>query len=294
MITTDALSARQRDALAALLTAVTEHDGISPLDEAGRLSLEGADATHLLVTDGQDPEAEVVGYAGLLADGTVQGMVRPSHRRCGHGSALLAAVLALRPDAGVWAHGALPEAVAMLEGRGLRRERLLLVLRRPLDAAHPLPAVRTSDLPDLERSSFVAERDAEDWVALNALAFASHPEQGAMSLADLGRRTAEPWFDPEDLLLARRGGELVGFVWLKREGAPAEPEVYVVATAPSVQGHGVAGQLLGEALRRLADAGEDSVLLYVEGDNTSALALYERWGFVEAGRHLQLRAVSEA
>lgn len=293
MITTDALSAQRRGAIESLLTAVIAHDGISPLDEAARLALRGEGATHLLIEDG----AAVTGYASLLEDGTVQGMVHPAHRRAGLGTALLAAVLERRPDAGVWAHGALPGAVALLEGRGLRQERLLLVLRRPLDAEHPLPPVPATDLPGVEVTSFEAVRDAEDWVALNAAAFASHPEQGALTREDLDERLAEPWFDPEDMVLARTPEGLAGFVWVKREETAdaelSDAEIYVVATAPSAQGHGVAGHLLGTALRRLAERGVPGVELYVEGDNAPALALYERWGFAVSGRHLQLRRATE-
>ena len=298
MITTDALSAQRRGAIESLLTAVIAHDGISPLDEAARLALRGEGATHLLIEDG----AAVTGYASLLEDGTLQGMVDPSRRRAGLGTELLAAVLERRPDAGVWAHGALPGAVALLEGQGLRQERLLLVLRRPLDAEHPLPPVPATDLPGVEVTSFVAERDAEDWVALNAAAFASHPEQGALTREDLDERLAEPWFDPEDMVLARTPEGLAGFVWVKREETAdaevpdpntADAEIYVVATAPSAQGHGVAGHLLGTALRRLAELRVPGVELYVEGDNAPALALYERWGFGVSGRHLQLRRATE-
>ncbi|MGY5765582.1 mycothiol synthase [Brachybacterium sp. DNPG3] len=306
MITTDALSAAQRRGVDELLATAVAHDGETPLDEAARLALSGGDAQHLLVL--APPTDAVMGYASILPDGTVQGMVDPAHRRRGHGTALLEAALAARPDAGVWAHGALPEAIAMLTGRGLHETRRLLIMGRALVGpdARPLPAVRPSDLPGLELRTFDPARDAADWVALNAAAFAAHPEQGALTLADLERRMAEPWFEASDLLLARAGeGELVGFVWVKRESRGAAvvasetaatsetAEVYVVATSPAVQGRGVAGQLLGESLTRLAADGVAAVELYVEGDNTGAIALYERWGFATVGIHAQLRRSAE-
>lgn len=297
MITTDVLPSSRRDAIGDLLTAVTAHDGIAPLDEAARLALTGAQARHLLVTDpetsnGPAGEGNVVGYAGILADGTVQGMVHPEHRRRGHGAALLRAALDHRPDAGVWAHGALEHAMAFLTSRGLRETRRLLTMHRRLGAEDPLPPTRTSRPEGLTLETFEPERDAEDWLAVNAAAFADHPEQGEMTRDDLDQRLAEPWFDPEDLLLARRDGTLQGFVWIKQESG-TEPELYVVATAPSAQGHGIASLLLAASLNRLQETGAPGVELYVEADNTAAVALYERWGFTVSGQDVQLRATTE-
>lgn len=298
MLTTAALSSAQQEEVRALHQAVAAHDGVSALDEAALLALADDTAQHLLL---EDPEAaataetRLLGYTSVLADGTVQGMVHPEHRRRGHGSALLQAALALRPDAGVWAHGALPGSLAFLTAAGLEETRRLLTLHRSLGAGRPVPEVRPASLPDLRLDTFDPERDAERWVAVNAGAFRDHPEQGALTRADLDRRLAEPWFDPADLLVARRAGELVGFVWVKREhpGATAsDAEIYVVATDPSVQGHGVAGHLLAASLRRLQEAGVPGVELYVEADNAPALRLYENWGFAVSGRDVQMRATA--
>lgn len=329
MITTDALSPAHRDAVRDLLDEVTAHDGISPLDEAARLALVGGTAQHLLSPvdfgNGTDhagraaaeatDEGELAGYVSVLEDGTVQGMVHPGHRRRGYGTALLRAALALRPDAGVWAHGALEASMAFLSAAGLHETRRLLTLHRPLDAAHPVPTVPAPTLEGLRLDTFDVERDADRWLEVNAHAFADHPEQGALTRSDLDQRMAEPWFDPEDLLVARVDDELVGFVWVKQaapvgtadaddssdNGAgrdsqnvvPQDAEIYVVATAPSVQGRGVAGYLLATALERLHEAGVPGVELYVEADNTPALRLYETWGFTVSGRDVQLRAAGE-
>ncbi|WP_394216977.1 mycothiol synthase [Brachybacterium vulturis] len=288
MITTAALPPTRRTMIRELLTTVTEHDGAAPLDEAALLALEGRSAQHLLVEEAGD----LLGYASVLADGTVQGMVDPAHRRRGHGTALLREALALRPDAGVWAHGALEGSLAFLTTAGLAESRYLLTLHRELAAA-PLPAIPTSTLEGLRLGTFEAERDAERWVTVNARAFADHPEQGAMTGEDLAQRLAQPWFDAEDMLVALRDEELVGFVWVKRERPGAtdrDAEIYVVATDPSVQGHGVAGLLMATSLHRLRDDGVPGVELYVEADNAPALRLYETWGFTVAGRDVQMRA----
>lgn len=291
MITTAALSPTRRAALEELLAAVVAHDGVSPLDEAALLALAGEDALHL-VDEVPGEDGSLVGYASVLADGTVQGMVHPAHRRRGHGTAILREVLAQRPDVGIWAHGALEGSLAFLTAAGLEEARRLLTLRRDLDRAHPLPPIPRSTLEGLRLGTFDARLDAERWVAVNAHAFADHPEQGALTRADLDQRLAQPWFDAEDMLVARRDGELVGFVWVKREHPGAtdrDAEIYVVATDPSVQGHGVAGLLMATALSRLQADGVPGVELYVEADNAPALRLYETWGFTVAGRDVQMR-----
>ena len=316
MLSADVLTAPQRGAVLSLLETVTRHDGVSPLDEAGRFALTREDARHLLLLADDAEAAEdspsAVGYAGILADGTIQGMVDPAHRRRGHGTALLEAALAARPDGGVWAHGALEPALGFLTARGLREVRRLLTLHRELGGDRPLAAVPHFRGEGIDLVTFEAERDAEDWVAVNAAAFADHPEQGALRREDLDARIAEPWFSAEDLLLARADDELLGFVWIKREPAPEGaapegaalegaapegaasqrplPEIYAVGTAPAAQGRGIAATLLATALHRLQEDGERGVELYVEADNTAALALYERWGFVISGQDVQLRA----
>lgn len=305
MITTAALSQTHRDAARDLLDAVTAHDGVAPLDEAARLAVAGGDAQHLLLErepTGEADDDRLLGYASVLADGTVQGMVHPAHRRRGHGTALLQAALGLHDQPGVWAHGALEGSLAFLSAAGLQEARRLLTLHRRLDADHPAAAVPAPRLEGLRLDSFDVDRDADRWVQVNALAFADHPEQGALTRTDLDQRMAEPWFDAEDMVVARRQGELVGFVWIKHEApeqgadsavdsaaAPADAEIYVVATDPSVQGHGVAGFLLAAALDRLQATGAPGVELYVEADNTPALRLYETWGFTVSGRDVQMR-----
>lgn len=294
MITTAALSPTRRGEVRELLAAVTAEDQVSPLDEAAILALDGGDVRHVLLEGPEgDPSAPaLLGYASVLADGTVQGMVHPAHRRRGHGTAVLQEALALHPGAGVWAHGALDSSLAFLGAAGLEETRRLLTLRRDLGAEHPVPEVPAATLEGLRLDTFDPERDAERWVEVNARAFASHPEQGALTRDDLDQRLAQPWFDPEDMVVALQDGTLIGFVWVKRESPGAaldDAEIYVVATDPFVQGHGIAGLLLATSLSRLQEAGVPGVELYVEADNSPALRLYETWGFDVSGRDVQMR-----
>ena len=116
--------------------------------------------------------------------------------------------------------------------------------------------------------------DEDAFLAVNAAAFAHHPEQAGMTRADLDARIAEPWFDPAGFFLAWRGDELLGYHWTKVHSEPAGEfgEVYVVGIAPTAQGDG-----LGRLLTGLAE-----VILYVESDNAPAVAVYERLGFTHA------------
>lgn len=308
MISTDRLSSRRRRAVAELLDRTRTHDGVSALDEAAVLALDGTTARHLLIEerDGEavddttvgerstDGTLRAIGYTSVLADGTVQGMVDPAERRRGHGQALLDRALADHPHARIWSHGALPASMAFLEARDLQPVRTLLTMRRPLGVQQPVP-----DPPPIradERGTgahldvFDPQHDAEAWVRVNAAAFQDHPEQGSLGLADLRRRMEQEWFRAEDLLVARPddGGDLLGFVWVKRVPGQ-EAEIYAVGTAPQAQRRGVAAHLLGAALRQLEQAGEPAVTLYVEGSAGGAVALYESWGFEVSGRHVQLR-----
>jgi mycothiol synthase len=75
-------------------------------------------------------------------------------------------------------------------------------------------------------------------------------------------------------------------------GEPAFGEVYVIGVDPGAQAGGLGRALLAAGLQhlhggRLADGGSDGldeVVLYVEAENTGAIALYESFGFTHADR----------
>lgn len=151
----------------------------------------------------------------------------------------------------------------------------------PLPEVAPAPGVRLGHWRDgWERDP---EQETAALLAVNAAAFAHHPEQGGMDRADLDARMGEDWFDPAGLLLAtdEATGALLGFHWTKQHSS-ALGEVYVVGIAPAAQGRGLGRTLTLAGLHHLAGRGVDEVLLYVESDNAPAVAVYSRLGFAHA------------
>jgi mycothiol synthase len=288
----------QARAVAVLAEAATVADGVSPLSEHVLLHVrngsaadeDGHSPAHLLAQD----QGRLVGYAHLDTGEPAEGVsaevvVHPEARRRGVGRALVAA---LRSAAGagplrLWSHGHLEAARDFAAADGFTSVRELWQMRRPLGAdAPPLAPV---SLPDgFAARAFSPGRDEQTWLSVNARAFASHPEQGRMTLDDLLLREAEPWFDPAGFILIEQVSPpppaLAAFHWTKVHGHdggvhPPVGEVYVVGVDPSYQGSrlGRAVTLLG--LHHLQDQGLSSAMLYVDGDNKAAVATYTRLGF---------------
>jgi mycothiol synthase len=279
-----------------LARAAGDADGAYPLSEHVVLHVRhGGDepAIHLLVrADGQ-----LVGYAHVDTTDVIEGasaelVVHPMYRRRGLGRALVvgATEAATEHDpAGrlrLWAHGDHPSASALALSLGFRRARVLWQMRRSLYAPLDTPVLA----PGITLRAFRPGADEERWVALNARAFAKHPDQGRWTLDDLRVRMAEPWFDPAGFLLAERAGsagsgrELVGFHWTKVHGNAGhdhEPigEVYVLGVDPAAQGLGLGRALTLAGLRYLRGRGLDQAMLYVDEENEHAIALYRKLGF---------------
>ncbi len=297
-----ALSEQEVGTVRRVLAAARSEDRRDAVSEQGRLRIRPDDprpeVVHVLqwrAADGQEADGgghaalEGVGYAQLelAADGataTAELTVAPSRRGGGFGRHLTDVVLARagRP-VDFWAHGGHPAARHLAQALGGVLVRELRQMRRSGAAVDdmPLPAGVTL-------RTFRPGQDDEQWLRLNALAFAHHPEQGSWTRRDLSDRLAEPWFDPSGFLLATRGERLVGYHWTKvhpaTEGAPALGEVYVVGVDPAEQGGGLGRALTAAGLRHLTGTGPgerglETVLLYVDADNPAALRVYERLGF---------------
>ncbi|MFE9374021.1 mycothiol synthase [Streptomyces sp. NPDC006711] len=292
--TLDELTHPQAQAVLGLIAEAARSDGQQAVSEQGRLQLRGGHregVRHFLLTVGDT----LVGYAQLEDTDPVEApaaelVVHPAHRGQGHGRALGSALLgATGKRLRVWAHGGHAAARHLGQVLGLTLFRELRQLRRPLsplDIAEPVwPAgvtVRT----------FTPGEDDAAWLAVNAAAFAHHPEQGSLTQRDLDDRKAEPWFDPKGFFLAEKAGELVGFHWTKVHAEERLGEVYVVGIRPDAQGGGLGKALTATGLRHLAAEGLPTAMLYVDADNTAALTVYERLGFTTHEVDLMYRAES--
>ena len=115
-------------------------------------------------------------------------------------------------------------------------------------------------------------------LAVNAAAFAHHPEQGGLDLAGLQARMTQDWFDPDGLLLAFDDDGLAGFHWTKQVDADTG-EVYVIGIAPRAQGRGYGKVLLEAGLAHLRAHGAGRVLLYVDSAEQVAVRMYSSAGF---------------
>jgi mycothiol synthase len=249
-------------------------------------------------TDGDvvRPGETLVGYAHLdptevVAGGVVEVVVHPDARGHGYGRLLVEAAAEHAPAGRLrlWAHGDHSPARALAASLGFREVRRLEQLRRSLYSPLPDPAFPA----DVTVRAFRPGADDAEWLALNARAFAGHPEQGSWTAADLAARIREAWFDPAGFLVAVQGGAMVAFHWTKVHGGERHDhgdgsaahghdpigEVYVVGVDPGAQGHGLGRAITLAGLHRLRSLGLPQAMLYVEADNAPALAVYQALGF---------------
>jgi mycothiol synthase len=271
-------------------------DGVITLNEQACLQLKyrGLRDASLWLGDG--------GFA-LLHGQILDLAVHPDVRGNGVGTALAAQALASTDKVEAWSHCDHPGAARIAARFGIPKERELRIMSRPTS----LPVNDVVVPPGIRIRTFQPS-DEKALLEVNAAAFAHHPEQGHMTHEDFTERVSEAWFDPNGLFLAVPDEEtdpelaadpdmqVLGFHWTKvhRDEDPPYGEVYVVATNPKAAGRGLGTLLTNVGLRHLATQGIDEVILYVDGDNDPAIAVYEGQGFEVRRTEVQYRGPTQA
>ncbi len=175
-----------------------------------------------------------------------------------------------------WLFDASDDADALATSAGLAPGRALLQMLVDLPLAQP-----SDGRPAVATRPFEVGRDESAWLEVNNAAFAWHPEQGIWDTDALELREREDWFDPAGFLLHERDGRLAAFCWTKihHDVDPVQGEIYVIAVHPDFHGSGLGRALTVAGLDHIVSRGVTTGMLFVDQDNTSAVALYESLGF---------------
>lgn len=288
-----------------VVDAAEDADGNPPFSEQTLVELKSTVAgPHSVLTlltyapEDASPTAgeDLAGVAVVVlngSEGVLEIVVHPSYRNDGVGAMLADKLVEVRGLQGIkaWSHGDHEAAADLAASYGYRAIRDLwrmrLVRQAPQSGEPAAQEAASSEMPDgVSLRTFIPGQDEEAWLAANAAAFAHHPEQGAMTLADLQARMAEPWFDPSGFFLAVNGAnQILGFHWTKvhlvRHGQEAMGEVYVVGVTPGAQGMGLGRILTKAGIDHLQKAGLRAIMLYVDADNEAAVSLYRKLGFTK-------------
>jgi mycothiol synthase len=264
--------------LAALLARCAAADGFGALSEFKALRLPVANGVRAMVGEAMGETVAVAIAAWHPEDiGESDGYwaaeiaLDPAMRSVAAYAGLLAAMEAdLGRAPALWTFAA--DQVAAARESGMRQARTLVEMRRPLPASPgEIPA-------ELSLRGFVPGLDEKAWLALNHEVFAHHPEAGSIAGADLALRMAQPWFDPNGLLLLVEDDDAIGYCWTKMHPGRLG-ETYMVGIRAAYRGTGLARQLTLAGLDYLARQGATNGMLYAEASNATATGLYESMGF---------------
>lgn len=279
-----ALRDDDRHGLEALCLVAQAADGHAPLSDDLWHELTGPPtAGAQIVLDRR--EGHIVGAAHVShAPGhwQLEFVVHPRHRHAGVERGLLERAAAeISSDGGgevvLWSHDPDDTTVAMIERLGFapQRELLRMECALPLDVAPAWP-------DGISTRPFRPGDDDADWLALNNLAFADHPEQGAWSQHTLDERMRQEWFDPGGFIVAEDDHGMAGSCWTKLHDDEQAGEIYVIGVHPDRQGTGLGRALVVEGLSSIAERGMPTGILYVDASNDAAVGLYESLGFTTA------------
>jgi mycothiol synthase len=230
--------------------------------------------------------AEVEGsVAGWIVPLHHELVVAPAWRRHGVGRRLVDAGRALAahldlPELRLWVPRAPgPEAFARAVGLRYRSSLWQLELAPDVPPAAPAfpagVAVRPLE-PGVDEPAFVA---------LVNDAFRDHPSPLEVDVETVRRVNAAPDFDPSTILLvtpSNEPGRLIGFCRVGRyhdDDAVMTGEVRLLGVRTEARRRGLGRALVRWGVDDLRRRGVDRIVLSVEGQNESALGIYESEGF---------------
>lgn len=290
------------DQLVQLAQRIAQHDGVDAFGATALADLNRSRPRdeYAVVFDANQP------IAFAWCDGvSAEFGVHPDHRGAGLGTRLLTEVRRRYPDVAVWAHGNLPGAAGVAAAAGLHPVRELWYMECDLQVIEELMESSPEEFqasltppPAMVVRSFRPE-DTQAWLQTNAAAFANHPEQGRIDHHDFAELRAQPWWQPHLLRVVENTRadahtpQLAGFVWLKPQ-APGEMEIFVLGVHPHYQGQKLGNLLVREGLATAVNLGATRSMLYVDGADTIATHLYERFGFKHVSTDVQYAASPSA
>jgi len=269
-------------AIARLLESATQHDGHPPFSGHKLKGLGGERSRSGVWADGSF--TCVIGVAAFHeASGhwAVEVAVAPRCRgsEVEEASIRLAADLVSDSDVHtIWAFR--PDQIEAARRLGYREIRAVLRMAGsiPLRAngLHPRVAIATMESADIEAI-----------VAVNNRAFHDHPEQGAMTMEAFETLMTQPWFDPAGVLVAREGDRIAGFCITKHD-KDQDGEIFVIAVDPVDQHSGMGKELIWAGFDVLRSRAIETVIVWVDETNETAVRMYASLGLTEDFRTHEL------
>ncbi|HEY3333781.1 MAG TPA: GNAT family N-acetyltransferase [Candidatus Limnocylindrales bacterium] len=275
------------EALAALIARARERDELrafSPWIERGvGADIEGPSRAAVAVDE--------TGLVGFVIPDLKALVVEPARRMRGIGGRLVDAGLAIEREHGNPALylGAVPgdaRGEAFLRATGFVAHSTVHDMELAPSIVVPSPPVPAG----YAARPFDRTRDAETWPDAFNEAFAAHPTPLRLDPLDLRRWLGEPGFrDDDTILLEDSAGEIAGFVSTDPRYRPdgsliGRAELWAIGVAPAHRGRGLGRALLAIGIGWLRALGVETVTLSVSARNPTALALYQRAGFVRTAQ----------
>jgi mycothiol synthase len=232
----------------------------------------------------------------------LDGGVHPAHRRRGVGTALVEAGVAAakvlhalhHPESKLVVDVHRPEHIAGLAE--LMRSQGFAPVRYFRRMEHPLDALGDPAIPEGLRVEPWSERTDEDFRRVRNESFEDHWGAVPMPVDQWQNKITNQTFRPEVSFLLRDvasgapAGMLVTMSWDADTEATGIRDAHfmIVGTLREYRRRGVAGALLGHALRAAADRGYDRASLTVDSANPSgASGVFEKAGFVPKTRYIR-------